>query len=152
MAAPFVRKYAALLSTPVFLVLVLAVAALALTNSLFGHGLVTIGLQAAGILLMVWARLTFGLRSFHYAANPTSGGLVTTGPYRFVRHPIYAAVLLIVWTGVAANWSLQAAGLGLLATVMSALRMMFEEALVVERYPEYAEYARRTRRVIPFVL
>jgi protein-S-isoprenylcysteine O-methyltransferase Ste14 len=151
MAGPFVKKYAARLSTPVVLVLILAVA-LVFTDSLFGHGPLTIGLQVAGVLLMIWARLTFGLRSFHYAANPTAGGLVTTGPYRFIRHPIYAAVLLIVWTGVAANWSLRAAALGLVATAMTALRIVFEEALVVERYPEYADYARRTRRVIPFVL
>jgi protein-S-isoprenylcysteine O-methyltransferase Ste14 len=57
-----------------------------------------------------------------------------------------------VWTGVAANWSLRAAALGVLTTVMTTLRMMLEEALVVERYPEYADYARRTRRVLPFIL
>jgi protein-S-isoprenylcysteine O-methyltransferase Ste14 len=152
MANPFLKKHAALLSTPVFLVLLLAVVALAFTRSLLGHGPLTLGLQAAAILLMIWARVTFGLRSFHYAANPMGGGLVTTGPYRFVRHPIYAAILLFVWTGVAANWSLQAAGLGLVATLMTVLRMLLEESLVVERYPEYADYARRTRRVIPFVL
>lgn len=152
MTGSFVRKYAALLSTPVFIVLVLAVVVLALSDSLFGHGPLTIGLQIAGVLLMVWARVTFGLRSFHYAANPTSGGLVTTGPYRFVRHPIYSAVLLVVWTGIAANWSLHAAALGLVVTLMTALRILFEESLVVERYPEYAAYALRTRRVIPFVL
>jgi protein-S-isoprenylcysteine O-methyltransferase Ste14 len=150
--ARFVKKYAALLSTPVFLILLLAVAALALSDSLLGHGPLTIGLQVAAVLLMIWARVIFGLRSFHYAANPTAGGLVTTGPYRFVRHPIYAAILLIVWTGVAANWSLRAAALGLVATAMTVLRMLFEEALVVERYPEYAGYAQRTRRVIPFIL
>ncbi len=152
MAAPFVKKYAAVLSTPVFLILLLAIVALGFSHSLLGHGPLTLGLQAAAILLMVWARVTFGLRSFHYAANPTGGGLVTTGPYRFIRHPIYAAILLFVWTGVAANWSLQAGALGLVASAMTVLRMLLEESLVVERYPEYADYARRTRRVIPFIL
>jgi protein-S-isoprenylcysteine O-methyltransferase Ste14 len=152
MASAFVQKHAGLLSTLVFIVLLMAVVVLALSHSLFGHGPLTIGLQIAGVLLMIWARVTFGLRSFHYAANPTAGGLVTTGPYRFVRHPIYTAVLLVVWTGVVANWSLRAAALGLVVTAMTALRTLFEEALVTERYPEYAAYARRTRRVIPFIL
>ncbi len=35
---------------------------------------------------------------------------------------------------------------------MLFLRMIFEEGLVRERYPEYADYARRTRRVIPYIL
>src|SRR5664279_6232029 len=59
-----------------------------------------LALQGIAVLLMIWARLTFGMRSFHATANPTEGGLVTNGPYRYWRHPIYAAVLLFVWTGV----------------------------------------------------
>src|SRR5829696_705644 len=53
--------------------------------------------QACAILLMVAARVTFGRRSFHAAADPTAGHLVTTGPYRWLRHPIYAAVLYFSW-------------------------------------------------------
>jgi protein-S-isoprenylcysteine O-methyltransferase Ste14 len=152
MAGSFIQRNGRWLSTLIFVVLLVAIGGLVATESLLGHGPVTAGLQVAAIFLMVWARLTFGMRSFHYAANPTAGGLVTAGPYRFVRHPIYAAILLFVWTGVAANWSLIAAALGLVVTAMLFLRMIFEEGLVRERYPEYADYARRTRRVIPYVL
>ena len=33
-------------------------------------------------------------------ANPTAGGVITTGPYRFIRHPIYAAILCLLWAAV----------------------------------------------------
>jgi protein-S-isoprenylcysteine O-methyltransferase Ste14 len=148
----FVERYGKLLSAPVVIVLVLAIVGLFYTHSLLGRGPVSLGLQAVAILLMIWARVTFGLRSFHYAANPTEGGLVTTGPYRYLRHPIYAAVLLFLWTGVAVNASPPGVALGLVATAMLALRIVFEERLVRQRYPEYGDYARRTRRVIPFIL
>lgn len=151
-ADPFLERYGKLLSTPVFVLLVLAIGGLFYTHSLFGHGPVSIGLQVAAVLLMIWARVTFGMRSFHYAANPTAGGLVTTGPYRFMRHPIYAAALLFLWTGVAANASPLSVALGLVATAMLALRILFEERLVRRRYPDYDAYARRTKRVIPFIL
>lgn len=150
-AGPFAERYGKVLSTPVFVILVLAIVGLFYTHSLLGHGPVSIGLQVLAILLMIWARVTFGMRSFHYAANPTEGGLVTTGPYRYVRHPIYAAVLLVVWTGVATNASPLSVALGLAATAMLALRITFEERLVRQRYPEYDDYARRTKRVIPFI-
>ncbi len=140
------------LSTVIFALLLLAIGGLIYTNSLLGRGPLAIGLQVAAITLMLWARLTFGIRSFHYAANPTEGGLVTTGPYRWMRHPIYAAILLFVWAGVGSNPSPVSAALGGVVTAMLFLRMFFEEALVRQRYPEYADYARRTKRVIPFIL
>jgi len=43
---------------------------------------IAIALQLMAVALMIWARITFGRRSFHAAANATAGGLVTTGPYR----------------------------------------------------------------------
>ena len=52
---------------------------------------------------MLWARLTFGWRSFHAGARPTEGGIVTRGPYHWVRHPIYLAILLFTWAGVASR-------------------------------------------------
>lgn len=152
MAVSFLQRNAGLLSTLAFAVLLAAIGGLVWTRSLLGHGPVSLGLQVAAFLLMIWARATFGVRSFHAAANPTEGGLVTTGPYRYLRHPIYAAILLFVWVGVAANRSLSGAACGAVATAMLFLRMICEEALVRQRYPEYDAYARRTKRVIPFVL
>lgn len=152
MAVGFIRDHAVALSGVAFAVLVLAIVGLLYTHNLLGHGPVAITLQAAAVLLMIWARVTFGRRSFHAAANPTAGGLVTAGPYHYMRHPIYAAILLFVWTGVAANLSPLGITLGLLATAMTFLRMISEETLVRERYPEYDDYARRTKRVIPYLL
>ena len=152
MPGSFAERYGKVLSPPVFAVLILAVAVLACTQSLAGEGPVSIGLQTVAIALMLWARVTFGRRSFHFKADPTAGGLVTTGPYRFLRHPIYAAVLLFVWTGVAVHASPQSVARGIVETAMTALRILFEEALVRRTYPEYDDYTRRTKRVLPFLL
>lgn len=121
------------------------------TRSLFARNAVEIAVQVAAFGLMVWARLTFGSRSFHATADPTPGGLVTTGPYRYVRHPIYTAICLFGWAGVVSNASGLAAALGVVLTAGAVVRMFCEERLVVERYPEYREYARRTKRMVPHV-
>jgi protein-S-isoprenylcysteine O-methyltransferase Ste14 len=125
---------------------------MAYQHALFGTGPITISIQVAAALLMLWARLTFGLRSFHASANPTQGGLVTRGPYRFVRHPIYAAVLYFLWAGVSAHPGPVNLPAAVLASALLGVRMFAEERLLLGRYPEYADYARRTRRVVPFVL
>lgn len=54
---------------------------------------VVIIIQVCSFGLMIWARITFGARSFHATANTTKGKLVTNGPYKYFRHPIYAAVI-----------------------------------------------------------
>jgi len=121
------------------------------TRSLFGDNPVSIGIQIAAVALMLWARITFGRRSFHAAANPTAGGLVTRGPYRWLRHPIYASILYFVWAGVASHFSAMSAAAGVAATVMVAVRIGSEETLLARQFPEWRDYARRTRRLVPFV-
>lgn len=110
-----------------------------------------IGPQVAAIGLMIWARITFGRRSFHAAANATVGGLVTSGPYRYIRHPIYTAVCGFVTASVLGHPSWPAGVCGGIVLAGALLRIHCEEILVTAQYPEYREYAARTRRMIPYV-
>jgi protein-S-isoprenylcysteine O-methyltransferase Ste14 len=134
--------------------LVVCVVLLVWQQSLIARNPVGIALQLFAVALMLWARVTFGMRSFHATANPTAGGLVTAGPYRYWRHPIYAAVLIFVWAGVLAHGAAPTfidLVLGALATAMTIVRVQAEEQLLRASMPEYAGYAARTKRFIPFV-
>lgn len=133
------------------LVMVAALVGLYLTGSLFSLQPIAIALQVLAVALMVWARLAFGGRSFHASADPTAGGLVTTGPYRYIRHPIYTAACLFGWGGIVTHWSLLSAGLGVLLFLGGLARLLCEERLVKESYPEYLEYSKATKRMIPYV-
>src|SRR6478735_6317212 len=120
------------------------------TRTLFSSSPLVISVQALALLLFLWARVTFGRRSYHVVADPTEGGLVTTGPYRYIRHPIYAAIGLFASVAMIGNCSW---GTGLCAGLVwvSALTRIFcEEALVTARYPEYVQYAAKTWRMIPY--
>lgn len=125
-------------------------AGLWLTGALFSPRPAILAVQAVAVVVFLWARATFGIRSFHAAANPTEGGLVTTGPYRYVRHPIYASIVFFAAAGALGQ---PRPGSVFLVAVLAgaALRVAAEERLLVERYPEYRDYAQRTRRFIPFV-
>ena len=112
---------------------------------------IAIALQVIAIALMVWARVTFGRRSFHAAANPTAGGLVTTGPYGIIRHPIYTAACLFGWGSIVVHWSLVSVALGILLLLGALMRMLCEEQLVKQKYPEYVDYAKVTKRMVPYV-
>jgi protein-S-isoprenylcysteine O-methyltransferase Ste14 len=141
-----------ILSAAGLLLMVAGLLLLFWNHGLFSPSPIVIAVQILAFILMIWARATFGRRSFHATASPTEGGLVTTGPYRYVRHPIYAAALSIAWAGVFGNLSVVNIVFGLLAFAGAFVRIRCEETLVRVRYPEYEEYARKTRRLIPFVL
>jgi protein-S-isoprenylcysteine O-methyltransferase Ste14 len=125
--------------------------ALLAMGNLFFPSPVIMALQLLAVLLLLWARATFGRRSFHLAGNPTEGGLVTSGPYRYIRHPIYTSICLFVWAGIAGRWTGSAILCGVLVLAGAVARIMCEEKLVTQRYPEYSTYATRTWRMVPYV-
>jgi protein-S-isoprenylcysteine O-methyltransferase Ste14 len=135
-----------------YLIVVVVLVCLFLEGSLLGSGPLSIVVQLLAVVLMVWARITFGRRSFHAGADPTKGGLVTTGPYSFIRHPIYASILYFMWAGVLSHPSAIDLLLGCFGTGGLFLRIHAEERLIVLNYPDYVNYAARTKRLIPFLI
>ncbi|HYW95985.1 MAG TPA: isoprenylcysteine carboxylmethyltransferase family protein [Bacteroidales bacterium] len=115
-----------------------------------GNSLVII-IQVLAFCLMIWARITFRGRSFHISAKPTDGGLVTSGPYRWLRHPIYAAVIYFSWACLGASPKPEVLAAVALITFGLFVRMILEERELRKIYPEYAEYAKRTKRLVPLV-
>ena len=134
-----------------YLAMVGGLIGLLITRCLVSPSPFIIAPQVAAVALLIWARVTFGRHSFHLAANPTEGGLVTTGPYRFIRHPIYTAVCLFVSAGAAVHLSRSSCLLCALVWGGTVTRIVCEERLVALQYPEYCQYAASTARMIPFV-
>ena len=97
------------------------------TRNLFSSSPLVISVQVVAFLLFLWARITFGRRSYHVVADPTEGGLVMGGPYRYVRHPIYAAMCLFTLAGVAGHWSWSAGLCGGLILASAVLRIVCED-------------------------
>jgi protein-S-isoprenylcysteine O-methyltransferase Ste14 len=141
-----------ILSVAGYLLMIAGLFSLFFNDGLLVLSIPVIFLQALGIVLMAWARITFRARSFHLTAHPTEGGLVTTGPYHFIRHPIYASVMLFAWAGVAGNLSVVNVLLGCLLSSGAIIRALCEERLVLTRYPEYRQYSETTKRFIPYIV
>jgi protein-S-isoprenylcysteine O-methyltransferase Ste14 len=139
------------LSVLAFAAMVVGLAGQYYSGALFGTHPINIAVQVAAFLLMIAARLTFGRRSFHASADPTAGDLVTTGPYAYFRHPIYAAIIYFIWAGALDHFSWRVLAWAELITAGAFTRMHIEEYLLVRKYPEYREYKRRVKRLVPFV-
>lgn len=109
-----------------------------------GTGLVTIGLIVVAVGATGLGRLLTA------TPVPKSGGaLVTDGLYRWVRHPIYTGVLLIVVGLVAPSGRWLTLVLGCLTAVFFFVKSTWEEERLAERYDGYADYRRATPRFFP---
>lgn len=90
--------------------------------------------------------------NFHIHPEPRPDGqLVQAGPYRWVRHPMYVAVLLFA-AGCSA-WLVSIGGWVLFAVLLGVLvgKASLEEQWLLQRYPNYADYCARTWRLIPWI-
>lgn len=105
----------------------------------------------AGFALAVWARVHIG-RNWGMPMSLREGHeLVTSGPYAYIRHPIYSGLMLAM-IGSAFTAGL----LWLLGLVLYFTYFMFaarsEENTMLAQFPDaYAAYRRRTKMLIPFV-
>ncbi len=123
-------------------------AALSVGDGLRWAGL---GLALAGFGLLQWAQNELGRHWSDAARLQADHQLVTTGPYRWLRHPIYSAFLLILSAPLllSANWLVGGLWIGMTCVDVTS-RIRTEEALLLARYGEvYRSYCRRTGRILP---
>ena len=101
----------------------------------------------AGVAVFVWARRTLGSSFTPYPRPRQEGVLVEDGPYRFVRHPVYGAGILVL-LGYGLLTSVVATAAVPAIAVLWWLKSSVEERHLAARFPAYADYRRRVRRRI----
>ena len=104
------------------------------------------GLMLAGTALAFVSAWYLG-KSF--SLLPQARTLVTAGPYRFVRHPIYLGGLLITIGEVWLRFSVLTLALNALFLAAQIVRLRYEERILEKTFPEYAAYRARTSALIP---
>jgi protein-S-isoprenylcysteine O-methyltransferase Ste14 len=105
-----------------------------------------------GVLLMIWAIGTMRLSNLNVMPDLKANSiLVTSGPYRLIRHPMYAAILLITLALVWNHPTLWRAGYWLVLLIDLHFKLIYEEKLLLGKCPQYSDYKQRTKRLIPFI-
>src|SRR5579859_7466814 len=130
---------------------ILTKAGLYLVNRNMLLGLIGAVLCALGVGLAIWARVYLGRNWGMAMSRKENPEIVTTGPYAYVRHPIYAGFILAM-LGSAIGQSL----IWLVMLIVTGVYFTFaarrEETNMLEQFPEqYRAYMTRTKMLVPFV-
>ncbi|HEY5040855.1 MAG TPA: isoprenylcysteine carboxylmethyltransferase family protein [Verrucomicrobiae bacterium] len=107
----------------------------------------------SGLFVTIWARRTLAGNWSSDVTLKQGHELVKTGPYRFVRHPIYTGMLLM-GLGMAVETARLRCWLGLLLWGIGLwIKLKQEEALMLRHFPdEYPGYQKQTKALVPFVI
>jgi len=116
-------------------------------------GLLADAMALAGLAIMLWARVTIGRNWSGGVVLKEDHELVTSGPYHYVRHPIYSGLLLLllgwaVWRGRAVGF----VGVAVLL-LLFWIKARYEEQLMIDHFGDaYRSYKARVKALIPYVV
>lgn len=113
-----------------------------------------VGIALAGFALLQWAQVTLGKSWSDTPRMLKEQTLISAGPYRTIRHPIYTAFLLILGSTlfISSNWLIGLSWTGM--TILEIIsRIQFEESLMIEYFgDQYRDYMKKTGRLLPKII
>jgi protein-S-isoprenylcysteine O-methyltransferase Ste14 len=127
-----------------------AILALLLTGPLWARSPWLLALEVAGLALVLWALLAMRLANLHVLPDVRPNAqLVQRGPYRFIRHPMYSAILLATLALVIDSFTWLRLGFWFVLLIDLLIKLHYEERLLATHYPNYRRYQQQTKRLLP---
>ena len=125
---------------------------LAVTGPLIPSIPVLLVIYLVGLGLGIWAVLSMRIGNFNIIPNPFAWSkLVTSRPYRLIRHPMYLALLLVTLPLVIEEFTFFRLGIWLVLLFDLLVKLNFEENLLRIKLDGYEQYIQVSSRLIPYL-
>jgi len=109
-------------------------------------------IEAAGVFLGLYAIYIMRIGNFNVRPLVKENGrLVRHGPYRLIRHPMYTAILLVLYPLLIEHFTYLRLSIMVVLTINLVVKQIFEEGLLKTHFSDYPDYMKQTKRMIPCV-
>ena len=115
--------------------------------------LVVLLIQAVAIIIGLWAVQVMHIGHFNIIPDPKPDiELITSGPYQWIRHPMYFSIILFFFPLVVLNLNWTNLAIYANLFIILFIKLSYEEHLLVEKISEYKNYQQNSKKLIPFIL
>lgn len=126
--------------------------AIALTGPILARNPLLFAMEVAALLLVFWAILTVRVDNVNVVPDPRRDSvLVQSGPYRWIRHPMYSALLLGTLALVIESPSPLRWGLWGVLLIDLVVKLHYEERLLLGHFAGYRSYMDASKRLVPYI-
>lgn len=124
----------------------------AISGKMFPQNNFVLILEVVSFILGAWAILVMKLHTLTVLPSVKAGGqLCTSGPFRLIRHPMYTAVILLLFALLLNDYTTIRLIVFLIVLIDLIVKMNVEEKILTAHYEGYKDYMMATKRIIPFV-
>jgi len=128
----------------------LCLAVIGLTGPIFANPFLLLLIELSGLSLGIWAVLIMRIGHFNIAPEPLSWSkMVSRGPYRIIRHPMYLGLLITTLPLVISDFSPLRLVFWFILLADLVIKMGYEEGLLQKQFTEYIHYQKQTARILP---
>ena len=103
-------------------------------------------------VLILWAIIIMQKSKLSILPEPSANAtLITKGPYRFIRHPMYTAILLGSVGLVINQFTWLRLAIVIALAIVLLIKLNWEEKMLLEKFDAYKEYMKHSKRLVPFI-
>lgn len=107
-----------------------------------------------GIMFMIIAFLSMAEMKFRFNIVPElleNSSLVTSGPFKYVRHPIYTSLIFMTLILIINDFSFLRFAVWLILVAVLNVKLNYEEKILAREFPDYIFYKSKSKKLIPFI-
>lgn len=124
--------------------------ALIFTTSRFDNRIIAVTLCFLGIMLAAWAIASMRRSKLRITPVPDANAiLITIGPYKFIRHPMYTSIIVAVTGLLFSDFTWVRFFIAVALFIVLIIKLGWEEQMLLQKFPMYGEYLQKTFRLIP---